>query len=68
MHKMIGVIILELDPFLVAIGSVFLIYWQTLEIVSASFDPKELACALLDFDLSMARGPMPKGAYFYVII
>ena len=50
------------------IGNVFLIYWQTLEIVFVSFNLRELAYELLDLDHWMVHGPMPKGGYFYVAI
>ena len=56
----IGVIVLELEPFLVFIANVFLFPRQTLEIVSTSFDQWELACAILDVDHWMACGPMSK--------
>lgn len=43
-------------------GNVFLFLGQALEIFFASFDLRELACAILDVEFWMARGPIFKAA------
>ena len=52
---------------LVTTGCVFLIFWQTLEIVFVSFDLRKLVCGLFDLDRWMECGPMSKCVNSYVI-
>ena len=52
----------------VVVGNMFLFTGRALAIVFVSFDPWELACALLGLDSWLAHGPMSNCVYSYVVL